>query len=91
MSGYLIRKKSKGNTYIYLRKSSRENGKVNHDYIYSFGKMPAALDHLYSIVNDNSPFPTALKNEGYDIQNILEWIMTLETKQTKNGRDFNLE
>lgn len=91
MSGYLIRKRSKGNTYIYLRKSNRENGKVNHVYIYSFGKMPAALDHLYSIVNDDTPFPTVLKKEGYDIQNILEWIMTLETKRTKNGRDFNLE
>lgn len=90
MTGYLIRKKSKGSTYIYLRKSKREDGKVNHNYIYSFGKMPAALDHLYSIINDKNPFPSKLKNEGYDIENILEWIMTLETNKTKNGRDFNL-
>lgn len=90
MIGYLIRKKSKGNTYIYLRQSKREGGEIKHDYIYSFGKMPAALDHLYSIVNEEIPFPNNLKSEGYDIQNVLDWIMTLEIQQTKNGRDFSL-
>ncbi len=90
MSGYLIRKKRKGNTYIYLRKSKRENGIVKHEYVYSFGKMPSALDHLYEIINDQSPFPHELKEEGYEIDNILEWIMTLETQKTKSGRDFML-
>lgn len=90
MSGYLTRKRKKGRIYIYLRKSKRENGVVKHEYIYSFGKMPAALDYLYEIVNAKKPFPDELKDEGYEIDNILEWIMTLETQKTKSGRDFVL-
>ncbi|WP_186672941.1 hypothetical protein [Sporosarcina sp. BP05] len=72
MTGYLTRKKSKGNTYIYLRKSKRVEGEIKHDYIYSFGKMPAALNHMYSIVNDEIPFPSKL--DGYDIKQIFDWI-----------------
>lgn len=90
MLGYLIRKKSKGNTYIYLRTSNRNNGVIEHEYIYSFGKMPIALNHLYSIVNDEIPFPCKLKEKGYEIRHLLDWIMTLETQKTMTGRDFSL-
>lgn len=90
MLGYLIRKKSKGNTYIYLRTSKRESGVVQHEYIYSFGKMPNALNHLYSILNDEISFPDELKRRGYEIKHVLDWVMTLETKKTTTGRDFSI-
>lgn len=90
MLGYLIRKKSKGNTYIYLRRSKRENGIVKHEYIYSFGKMPSALNHLYSIANSEIDFPVELKQNGYEINHVFDWIMTLETERTIHGRDFSL-
>lgn len=88
MKGYLTKKKSKGNTYIYLRISKRVEGKVKHDYIYSFGKMPTALNHMYSIINEEIPFPSELKD--YDIKHIMDWIWTIETGKTKNGREFIL-
>lgn len=90
MLGYLIRKKSKGKTYIYLRTSKREQGVIKHEYIYSFGKMPNALNHLYSIANNELPFPDELKRKGCEIKHILDWIMTLETQRTTTGREFNI-
>ena len=88
MTGYLIRKKSKGNWYIYLRRSNRIEGIVKHTYIYSFGKMPMALDKLYAILNNQQELPTELLEEGYTINHILDWIITIEAGITKNGKSF---
>ena len=87
---YLIRKKSKDNVYIYLRNSTRANGRVQHEYIFSFGKMPDALDFLYSVSNGDTPFPLKLHEKGYEMKDVMEWIMTLETKRTATGRNFEV-
>ena len=89
-TGYLSRKKRNNITYIYLRRSYRENGKIKHQYIYAFGKMPIALDNLYAITNNEQPFPLELEQAGFDISNVMDWIMTLETQITPYGRAFPL-
>lgn len=90
MTGYLIRKKSKGNWYIYLRRSNRIEGIVKHTYIYSFGKMPMALNKLYAILNNEQELPMELIEEGYTINHIIDWIITIETGVTKSGKPFEL-
>ena len=86
--GYLSRKKSNGNTYIYLRRSYRERSKVKHEYIYSFGSMPKALEKMYWYRENPEKFPKELEERGYNLKDLYEWIMTMETKVTSTGREF---
>jgi len=90
MSGHLTRKKARGSIYIYLRESFRKGEKVTNKNIYSFGKMPEALESLYSFREDYSSFPSELLEEGYNLDDLDEWILTLETQVTGTGRDFKL-
>lgn len=87
-SGYLSRKKSNGETYIYLRRSYRENGKGKHENIYSFGTMPKALEKMYFFRDNPEQFPTELKERQFDLLDLYDWIMTLETKVTSKGKSF---
>lgn len=89
MSGYLTKKRVSDRVYIYLRKSLRVNGKVNHEYIYSFGSLPGALKKMYEIMESPNNFPAKLSDAGYELGDLLEWIMTLETRVTSNGRCFD--
>ncbi|GAF66422.1 hypothetical protein BTS2_3323 [Bacillus sp. TS-2] len=88
--GYLSKKISKGKTYIYLRKSYREGKEVKNEYLYSFGPMPHALEKMYSIRGNPDTFPKELTNQDYDLLDLNEWILTLETKLTSTGRSFEV-
>ena len=87
-SGYLSKKKSNGNTYIYLRRSYREDNKVKHEYIYSFGSMPNALEKMFWLRDNPEQFPKELKERGYNLMDLDNWIMTIETRVTSTGRVF---
>lgn len=88
--GHLHKKRGRGKFYIYLRESFRNGDKVENINIYSFGKMPGALEFLYSIREDYSLFPEELLKKGYNLDDLDEWIMTLETQVTGTGREFKL-
>lgn len=90
MSGHLTRKKSRGQIYIYLRQSIREGKKTTNKNIYSFGKMPGALEFLYEVRDNYDLFPKELLEKGYTLNDLDEWILTLETQVTGTGRDFTL-
>lgn len=89
-SGYLARKKSNGGIYIYLRRSYRENGKVKHENLYSFGAMPKALEKMYWLRDNPEEFPEELKQRHFDLIDLYDWIMTIETEVTPTGRAFEI-
>ena len=90
--GFLAKDKGKGNTYIYLRKSERvnKNGKsqVVKTNLFSFGRVDKALGNMYEWRDDFDKFPAELKELGYDFEDLMEWILTLETNVTKTGKSF---
>lgn len=88
--GYLSKNKSKGITYIYLRKSEREKDLVKKKNLYSFGRMPQALEDMYTWREQPEKFPEKLKELGYNLEDLQEWILTLETKITSKGNPFNV-
>lgn len=88
--GYLTRKKAKDHTYIYLRKTFQEGGRVKNKNIYSFGRMPRALEEMYKLREEPENFPDELIKAGYNLDDLDEWIMTIETQITSSGRPFNL-
>ncbi|MEK5105031.1 hypothetical protein MKX83_24120 [Cytobacillus sp. FSL M8-0252] len=88
--GYLSKKISKGHTYIYLRKSYRVNKKIKHKYLYSFGSMPDALEKMYKMRENPDNFPRELIEMGFDLIDLYNWILTIETKVTSTGRSFNI-
>lgn len=92
--GFLTKNKARGHTYIYLRKSKqvRENGKeyIKKTNLFSFGKMPQALNLMYEWEQNPELFPQELKEQGYDLADLREWILTLETKVTSTGKKFEI-
>lgn len=88
--GYLSKKKVSNKTYIYIRKSFRENKKIKHEYIYSFGSMPGALEKMYWLRDHPELFPNELADRGFDFSDLYDWILTMETGVTSTGRDFNI-
>lgn len=93
--GYLSKVKSKGKTYIYIRVSERykdDSGKsiVRKRNIFSFGCMPKALDNMYYWRDNPEMFPDELKEMGYNLNDLYEWILTIETQITSTGKEFNL-
>lgn len=90
-SGYLSKKKSNGKIYIYLRRSYRENEQIKHEYIHGFGAMPDALENLYLLRENPENFPSELSKQNFDLADLNEWILTLETQVTSTGREFNLK
>ncbi|WP_281203325.1 hypothetical protein [Cytobacillus kochii] len=87
-TGYLTKKVSKGRTYIYLRKSYRVDKKIKHKYLYSFGVMPEALEKMYKIRDNPQTFPKDLIDKGFELRDLYDWILTIETKVTSTGRRF---
>lgn len=88
--GYLTRRKARGHTYIYLKKSKREGKKIKELNLYSFGKMPEAIERMYEIREKPEIFPDELKNLGFNLDHLDEWILTIETKTTSSGRPFDV-
>lgn len=89
--GFLSKNKANGKTYIYLRTSQRSQDdykKVIKKNIFSFGSMPGALEKMYHWRENIEKFPADLLGKGYNLDDLDEWILTLETKITKNGKRF---
>lgn len=89
-SGYLTRKKSNGKIYIYLRRSYRDEGKIKHEYIYSFGAMPNALEKMYYLRDNPDDFPEKLSERKFHYEDLRDWIATMEVGITSHGRSFEL-
>lgn len=89
-SGYLTKKHAKGKVYLYLRRSYREKLKIQHEYIHSFGAMPKALEKMYWLRDNPESFPICLIKKGFDLTDLDNWILTVETNVTSTGREFKI-
>ncbi|KAB5636575.1 hypothetical protein E8M24_25025 [Bacillus thuringiensis] len=94
--GFLTFNRSKEKLYVYLTKALRENGKKKNITLYKFGRMDIALENMYTWRdNFESMFPKELLNMGYDWNDLHNWILSLETGYSNNGRkliiaEFNI-
>ncbi|PAF20059.1 hypothetical protein CHH49_18100 [Terribacillus saccharophilus] len=84
--GYLTAIKSRGYTYIQLRKSvfdKEKKGKVKKEIIFSFGSTTKALQKMYAWREEPRMFPDKLSDLGYNFADLENWIKWMEQK-TKN-------
>ena len=84
--GYLKFKRSKGNFYVYLVKSVRDNGVKKDIVLYRFGRLEKALENLYDWRMNYEKTPKELLNFGYEWHDLHEWVNTLEMGYSKTGR-----
>ncbi|CAM3880707.1 hypothetical protein GCM10009865_54930 [Aeromicrobium ponti] len=88
--GYLVKQKAKGKVYLMLKKTYRQGNKVSSQSLYSFGAMPDALEKMYWLRENPEEFPKELKEKGFDLADLYDWILTIETRQKKNGKPFDV-
>lgn len=94
ISCYLGKTRANGYIYIYLRQSyreKRENKSISkYRNLFSFGEAKKALETMYSWRDQPETFPEELKAMGMDLEDLEEWILTLQTQVTKTGKPFLL-
>jgi hypothetical protein len=52
--------------------------------------MPQALEKMYWMRDNPEKFPEELTNWGFNLNDLDDWILTLETQITSTGREFKL-
>ncbi|WP_255290567.1 hypothetical protein [Bacillus cereus] len=68
-------------------KALRENGKKKNITLYKFGRLDIALENIYACRDDfEDKFPKELMNMGYDWNDLHDWILSIETGDSKWGR-----
>lgn len=80
-TAYLKRVESRGLIYLYLAVSSGGKKKI----LFSFGRLEKSLDLMCSFREENK-FPSELKSLGYGLDDLDQWIMTLQTGYSSRGK-----
>ncbi|WP_017473866.1 hypothetical protein [Amphibacillus jilinensis] len=95
--GFLSVSTSRGYKYVQLRRSvevgkNEKTGKrlIKKIVLHTFGNYEKSLESMYGWLNNPETFPEKLIDLGYDLDDLQDWIMTLETKKTKTGKDFTI-
>jgi hypothetical protein len=78
--GFIVKNKSNGKEYFYLRKSIRSKELVSKQNIFSFGNKEKALNNLFEWKKDFNKMPLELKGLGYDLEDVSNWIEQIESK-----------
>jgi hypothetical protein len=52
--------------------------------------MPGALENMYQLRENPESFPKELMAAGYNLDDLDEWILTIETQVTSSDRTFKL-
>ncbi|MCX4074743.1 hypothetical protein OQZ55_00235 [Bacillus subtilis] len=87
--GFLARVKTNGTTYIYLRQAKRTPNGIKNERIYSFGPAHKALETMLYFFNNPEEFPKPLTEAGYTLEDLDNWMWTLNTKTTPTGKPFD--
>lgn len=77
-----------GHLYIYLTEyvGNQDYTSKKEKHIYSFGNVRYALGKMKRMMKRfDMEFPEELKEKGYTKQDLLEWIISLETELKKKG------
>lgn len=92
--GYLSQVRAGGKQYIYLTEyiGSQPFSTKIEKHVFSFGCSQSALPKMKSwLKNFENKFPEELKERGYGVEDLKNWIKTLETGITRNGRKFTYD
>lgn len=86
--GYLTQVKVKDKRYVYLTEyiGAQKYITKRERNVYSFGILQKALFKMRMWEKMPELFPQDLKVMGYDTNDLIEWIKTLETGKSKTGR-----
>ncbi|MFC5732164.1 hypothetical protein [Cytobacillus gottheilii] len=90
---YLSQVRSGGKQYIYLTEycGRQPYTAKTERHVYGFGNSRIALLKMKRWLRKfDSEFPEQLNELGYTENDLKEWIETLETGITKNGRKFKI-
>ncbi|KIU09838.1 hypothetical protein SC09_contig10orf00007 [Bacillus subtilis] len=80
-SGFLAKVKSKGQTYIYLKRAVTIPGKgQRHKTIHSFGSLPKAIEELEKFLTHPNEIPSSLKEAGFGQSDIQKWLDDLNSE-----------
>ncbi len=84
--GFLKFVLAKERRYVYLAVAEKKNKKVRTHMVYRFGPLEKALETMYEMRDDfENLFPLELKERGYDLEDINDWILSIETGYSKHG------
>lgn len=78
--GFIIKVKSKGREYFYLRRSVWKNKVSRPENIFSFGSKEKALHKISLWKNNTDSFPEELKKMGFGEEDISLWLEQIENK-----------
>lgn len=78
--GFIIKNKSRGNEYFYLRKSIRVKDQVMKKNVYSFGIRSKAIALINEWLIDFTKFPKELLDLGYDENDVSKWLEQIKNK-----------
>lgn len=94
--GYLSVVRSGQYKYLQLRQSVAKKDDldgsrtINKKVVYSFGNTDRAIYKLYNWRDNPDKFPIELKKMGYDLCDLDDWILTIETGISKTGRKIKV-
>ncbi|WP_430483519.1 hypothetical protein [Rossellomorea marisflavi] len=72
--GFIVKVKSKGRNYYYLRRSFWEDNKPKNKSVYSFGNHEKAVETIQHWIESPQAFPDDLKGYGYDLDDAERWL-----------------
>jgi hypothetical protein len=79
-TGFVVKVMSKGREYFYLRRSFRKDNKPQNKNIFSFGSREKAIGNLSEWKEDKEKIPKELRNMGYELEDISNWLEQLKNK-----------
>lgn len=53
--------------------------------------MPEALNKMYRIFEQEESFPDTISRNHYTLDDVYDWILTIETGVTSKGKSFLIE
>ena len=86
-TGYLKFVKSRDHLYVYLH--GRLEGEKLKKHLFPFGRLEVALENMYSIREANV-LPEELVSMNFSFDDLDQWILTLETRITRNGKNIDV-
>lgn len=81
---YLKRVKSRNKDYLYVV----VNNHYRKQILYSFGRLEDSLRKMYGFVEDGK-LPKSLVDLGFTLDDLDEWILTLQTGFNASGKKLN--
>ncbi|MEB8649476.1 hypothetical protein P4388_29200 [Bacillus thuringiensis] len=83
--GFLKFVLAKERRYVYLVVAEKKYKKVHTHIVYRFDPLEKALETKYEMRGDlKNLFPLELKERRYDWEDINDWILSIETGDSKH-------